>query len=136
MKLCCQRSTLGSALRIAVGVSVALIGLVHYQTLSGFTTMVSDGLGDLSPLGSIWAYILPALQIIGGLWFAFDKKSSIPTLLLGVAFGSIAIGMLAKVVLGNANLGGEAGMMSAAQNALLWLTFATIATMSVGKCDK
>lgn len=132
MKLHCQCSTLSCSLRIATGVSIAIVGLVHYLQMTTFAGMVAKDLGTLTALGTAWAYILPALQIVGGLWFAFDKKNVVPALLLGVAFGSIAIGMVAKSVLSGTDLAG----MGASQNALLWLLFVYAATMMDSKkCD-
>ena len=135
MKNCTQVCALSCALRVGAGVSVAIVGLVHYMQIGGFAEMTAGGLGALSPLGTLWAYILPALQLVGGLWFAFDKKNPTPGLLLGIAFGSIAIGMPLKAVLGSANL---PEVMAPAQNAMLWLTFVLIAAMCSkcgGSCD-
>ena len=138
MKNCTQVCGLSCALRVAAGVSVALVGLVHYMEISAFAGFVSGGLGALAPLGKLWAYILPALQIVGGLWFAFYKKNPTPGLLLGIAFASTAIGVLLKPVLSDTPLAGPDGVMGAAQNAMLWLVFVLIAAMCskcAGSCD-
>jgi len=104
--------------RVTFGLSLALVGLIHYMTLDMFTPMVADGLGPLTGLGTLWAYILPALQIVGGVLLVAEYRTDIGTWAAGVALGSIAVGMLLKSVLGGVAL---PEVMGAVNNTLLWL---------------
>jgi hypothetical protein len=105
-------------LRVAFGGAIALVGLSHYIELTEFSSMVSAGLGPFTPLGNLWAYILPALMIIGGVLMVMDKRHDIAAWCAGGALASIAVGMLIKPVLGDATLG---DVMPAVNNAFIWL---------------
>ena len=108
----------GFSLRISFGAALFLVGVAHYLSMDVFAGMVSSGLGPLEPLGTLWAYVLPALQIIGGGLIVMGKQPIAATWCTGVALGSIVIGMLLKPVIGGATL---PDVMGAAQNGLLWL---------------
>ncbi|OGJ66971.1 hypothetical protein A3B61_02995 [Candidatus Peribacteria bacterium RIFCSPLOWO2_01_FULL_53_10] len=99
--------------------------------------MVSDGLGAVSLLGSLWAYIMPALMIIGGALLVADKRRDIEAWATGLALGSIPAGMLLKSVIGGLSL---ADTMPAAINAFVWiLVYGLVVKMSCcgsGACDK
>ncbi len=104
---------------MSFGLSLLLVGVAHYQTIGNFSNMVAQGLGPLEPLGSIWAYVLPALMIVGGALYTVNRKTCIAGLASGVALGSIPVGMLLKAVLDeNVALG---DMMGPAINAFIWL---------------
>jgi uncharacterized membrane protein YphA (DoxX/SURF4 family) len=105
-------------LRVGFGGALALVGVAHYMDLAGFTGMVSGGLGALSGIGTLYAYILPALEIVGGVLIVAGQKHDVAAWCAGVALASIAIGMLLKPVLGGVGLG---EVMPAANNTLLWL---------------
>ncbi len=105
-------------LRVTFGLSLLLVGIAHYMTLSMFQSMVSDGLGPLAFLGTLWAYILPALMIVGGALFVIGMYYDIATWASGIALGSIPIGMLLKPVLSGVALPDVMGM---ANNALIWI---------------
>lgn len=112
----------GLVLRLTFGLGILLVGLVHYQGISGFTGMVSQGLGPLSGLGTLWAYILPGLMVVGGALIVLRKYCHIATWCVTVALGSIVVGMLLKPVLsGNPAMLGE--VMPAVNNAFIWLIF-------------
>lgn len=103
---------------VSFGLSLLLVGVAHYMTLSDFMGMVSGGLGALTILGTIWAYVLPALMIVGGALFVVGMRADIAAWCTGVALGSIPVGMLLKSVLGGVALG---EMMPFAINAFIWM---------------
>ena len=115
-------------LRVSFGLSLLFVGLAHYLTISAFRGMVSDGLGAVSLLGSLWAYIMPALMIIGGALLVADKRRDIEAWATGLALGSIPAGMLLKSVIGGLSL---ADTMPAAINAFVWiLVYGLVVKMS------
>src|SRR3989338_1364638 len=105
-------------LRISFGISLLAVGLSHYMTFAAFKPMVVSGLGPLEFLGVIWAFILPALMILGGATFVIGKFEEVAVLASGIALGSIPAGMLLKPVLTGVSL---ADMMPAAVNAFVWI---------------
>lgn len=106
------------ALRVSFGLSLLLVGVAHYMSLEMFAGMVSEGLGPLTALGNVWAYVLPALQIVGGALFAVGMYYEVASWTTGLALGSIPVGMLLKPVLGGVAL---PDMMPAAINAFIWI---------------
>ena len=120
-------------LRVSFGVALLLVGVAHYQDLSGFKVMVSGGLGPLAPLGTLWAYIFPLLMIVGGGLIVAGKKSDIAAWCAGIALASIPIGMLLKTVIGGVPLG---EMMAAVHNAFLWLLVYVLVVKFCMCCDK
>ncbi|MDD5751428.1 MAG: hypothetical protein PHS73_02815 [Candidatus Peribacteraceae bacterium] len=105
-------------LRVSFGLSLLFVGLVHYMNLTAFRGMVSEDLGALSMFGTLWAYILPALMIVGGALFVIGMFPQVAAWAAGVALGSIPAGMLLKSVLSGVSL---ANTMPAAVNAFIWL---------------
>jgi len=83
-----------------------------------FSGMVSDGLGALTILGTIWAYVLPALMIVGGALFAVGMYYDVASWVTGLALGSIPVGMLLKPVLSGVAL---PDVMPMAINAFIWI---------------
>lgn len=137
---CCKlddpKSVLGCGFQVSFGLSLALVGLAHYMSLDAFSGMVSEGMGPLSGLASLWAYILPALQIVGGVLLVAKQQKLIAVWCVTVALGSIAVGLLLKPVVGGADLG---AVMPMAQNALLWLVFFAVGmklSCCGGECKK
>ena len=124
-------------LRVSFGLSLVLVGIAHYLTISAFRGMVADGLGVISILGSVWAYILPALMIVGGGLLVADKRRDIEAWATSVALGSIPAGMLLKSVVGGLSL---ADTMPAAINAFVWiilyLLVLRISCCTSGSCEK
>lgn len=124
-------------LRVSFGLSLAFVGLAHYLTISAFRGMVSDGLGAISLLGSLWAYIMPGLMILGGVLLVADKRRDIEAWASGLALGSIPAGTLLKSVIGGLSL---ADTMPAAINAFVWIIlYILVLRMSCcgsGSCDK
>ena len=124
-------------LRVSFGLSLAFVGVAHYLSISVFKSMVSDGLGAISLLGSLWAYILPGLMIVGGALLVADKRRDIEAWASSVALGSIPAGMLLKSVIGGVSL---ADTMPAAINAFVWiLIYGLVLKMSCcgsGACEK
>ena len=120
--MCCDMRNPKVAMKmvftVSFGLSLLLVGIAHYMSLSDFMGMVSGGLGALTILGTIWAYVLPALMIVGGALYVVGMRPDIAAWTAGVALGSIPVGMLLKTVLGGVALG---EMMPHAINAFIWL---------------
>ncbi len=93
------------ALRLAFGLSLALIGLSHYMMAAQFAGMTAAGIETVPVLGTlamIWGYVLPALEILGGLSLALGLFRGIGSLLAGIALASIPVGLLLKAVVSGA----------------------------------
>jgi hypothetical protein len=122
---------------VSFGLSLLFVGIAHYLTISAFRGMVSDGLGAIALLGSLWAYILPALMIVGGALLVANKRRDLEAWATSVALGSIPAGMLLKSVIGGISL---ADTMPAAINAFVWiLVYGLVVRMSCcgsGSCNK
>ncbi len=105
-------------LRISVGVTVTLIGVAEYRDFAPFVANVTDGLGALSFLGTVWAYLLPALLVFGGAMLAIGRYSFVTAWILGIAIGSVPLGLILKTIMRGLPL---PGMMDAAAPMLLWM---------------
>lgn len=122
----------GILARVAFGVSLFLVGLVHYMTFEGFKAMTTEGLGALEILGALWAYILPALMILGGGLFVVGRYTKLATWTAGVALVSIPIGVLLKPVLSGVAL---PDVMPFAIDAFIWLiVFVLVVQSSQSAC--
>lgn len=122
--------------RIAFGVSLALIGLNHYMTLDAFTGMVAGGLGPLSGLGTLWAYILPALMIVGGVLIVAKYRIDIGVWAAGIALASIVIGLLLKPVVGGVDI---TEVMPWVHNTFIWILayfFVAKSCLCCGSCKE
>lgn len=119
--MCCDfknpKSVAATALRISFGLSLLFIGIAHYMRLQGLVSMM-DGLGPLTVVGQLWAYVLPALMIVGGALFVVGMYMEVAALTTGIALGSIPAGMMLQPVLSPV---GIADMMPATINAFIWL---------------
>lgn len=118
---CCTGSPKGIAgmlLRYSFSLSLIFVGLAHYMTIESFKIMVSDGLGPLAPLGVLWAYVYPALMIVGGVLFLVGRYSDIAAWAVGIALGSIPAGVLLKPLMSGMGL---SETMPQAVNAFIWL---------------
>jgi hypothetical protein len=127
-----------TALRLSFGLSLLLVGIAHYMSLEMFSGMVSDGLGALTILGTIWAYVLPALMIVGGALFAVGMYYDVASWVTGLALGSIPVGMLLKPVLSGVAL---PDVMPMAINAFIWiLVYVMVVKLCTccggGSCEK
>lgn len=120
--LCCDVSTpkaiTATVFRLAFGLSLVLMGLAHYMTIEGYKGLVSSNLGQLEPLGVLWAYILPALLIIGGVCMLLKKYCDIGAWSISLALGSIPVGLLLKAVLGGVS---TADLMPMVNSSLIWI---------------
>ncbi|MCF7844413.1 MAG: hypothetical protein K9M03_01115 [Kiritimatiellales bacterium] len=117
-------------MRVGFGLSLLFVGLSHYMTFEGFKGMTMDGLGALEPLGMIWAFVMPALMIVGGALFVINMYKEIATWTAGLALVSIPVGMLIKPILTGVSLG---DMMGPAINAFIWiLVYVTV--VKFGTC--
>lgn len=75
------------------------------MTFEGFKGMTVDGLPPYLEIpATLWAYVLPALMIIGGGMVVVGRYMPIATWIVGIALGSIPVGMLLKPVLTGVSL--------------------------------
>ncbi|ALM09867.1 MAG TPA: hypothetical protein DEB30_01960 [Candidatus Peribacter riflensis] len=126
----CPTCIVGTVARASLGLSLLFVGLVHYMTFESFVGMVSEDLGALTMLGVLWAYLLPALMIVGGALLVLGMFPEVATWAAAVAIGSIPAGMLLKSVLAGVPL---SNTMPAAINAIIWL-IALILVVKLLKC--
>lgn len=131
-----------TAVRIAFGLSLALVGVAHYMDAANFAEAVGRGLefvvGDteihvLAQLGFVWGYVLPGLMIVGGVFMAFGFMPSVGTLVAGVALLSIPVGLMLKSVLSGLSLNDT---MPPTMNAIIWVLFYMVAARGFDhQCD-
>ena len=114
-------------LRWSFSLSLIFVGLTHYMQIDSFQVMVADGLGPFAPLGTLWAYTMPGLFILGGLLLLIGQYMNVGTWAVGIALGSIPVGMLLKPIMSGVGL---SDAMPPAVQALIWL----IVFMWVVKC--
>lgn len=134
----CPKKITALCFRISFGLSLLFVGIAHYMSVGVFRGMVADGLGPISFLGLVWAYILPALMIVGGGLMVANQRKDIACWATGVALGSIPAGMLLKSVIGGVSL---ADTMPAAINSFVWiLVYLFVLKINCcsgsGSCDK
>lgn len=115
--------------RLTFGASALLIGLAHYGTIQEFSGFAASGLGPIAPFGLLWGYILPGLMVIGGA-LLIAGNCLVSAWLLGIAFGSIIVGMLLKPLLGGTAL---TDVMPATINAYIYL-FAYVLAVKCSCC--
>lgn len=128
---CDPKSIACAIVRLTFGASVALIGLAHYATVQEFSGFVAMGLGPLTPLGLLWGYIFPGLLVLGGILLVTGLCLSGAAWLLGIAFGSVIVGMLLKPLFGGIPL---TEVMPATINAYIYLFAYVLAVKSAGCC--
>lgn len=105
--------------RVSFGLALALVGFAHYRDPAAFADFVGSGFPYLwlRSLAMIWGYILPGLLIVGGLSFAFYVSGEVGTWAVGIALGSIPVGMVLKSVLGTS----LSDTMPQVMSAFIWL---------------
>lgn len=128
----CPLCIVGTVARISLGLSLLFVGLVHYMSFTAFSAMVSEDLAALSLLGTLWAYILPALMIIGGSLLVLGMFTEVALWSSSIALGSIPAGMLLKSVTSGLPL---SETMPPAINALIWLIALIVITKMTGCCS-
>lgn len=121
----------GTVARMSLGLSLLCVKLVHYMSFGSFVGMVSEDLGALTMLGVLWAYILPALMIIGGALLVLGMFDEVAVWCASLALGSIPAGLLLKSVLSGLPL---SETMQPAINALIWLIALVVITRVTGCC--
>lgn len=129
---CCPVGIVALMARVSIGLSLLFVGLVHYMTFTSFSAMVTEDLGywPVTALGTVWAYVVPALMIVGGALLVLGMFSDIAVWAASLAIGSIPAGMLLKSVLAGVPL---ATTMPPAINALIWLV-ALILVVKLQSC--
>jgi hypothetical protein len=128
----CPRIVVARLLGIAFGLAVALVGLSHYLQFQGFSASVVAGLGPLSDLGTIWAYLLPGLFIVGGALLVAGTNLHIAAWALGIGLGSIVVGMPLKSVVGGVEL---SSVISTMHSTFIWLIVYALA-IKMAVCEK
>lgn len=88
-------------LRVSLGLSLLLIGISLYRDFAPFWGNVTVGLGNAQIIGSMWAYILPALLIFSGGMLIIGRYSFITAWSAGLGLGSIPVGMSLKTLMSN-----------------------------------
>ncbi len=111
-------------LRVGVGLPMMLIGIAEYRDFAPFVANVTDGLGFLQFLGTIWAYFLPALFLFGGAMLMIGRYRHVTAWIGGLALGSIPTGLLLKTLMTGIPL---PDMIAAAFAPLVWLLVFTLA---------
>ncbi|MEI8230097.1 MAG: hypothetical protein WCG83_03075 [Candidatus Peregrinibacteria bacterium] len=119
-------------LRICFGLSLVLIGFAFYLNFAVFQGMVSEDLGFLSLFGTIWAYILPGLMIIGGGLLMSGMYMEMASWIAGMALSSLPVGLLLKCVVSGIPVH---SIMVTVDEALLWLFIFCFVVKSSGECD-
>lgn len=129
---CCPAGIIALVSRVSIGLSLLFVGLVHYMTFTSFLGMVTEDLGywPIAALGTVWAYVLPALMIVGGALLVLGMFEDIAVWAASLAIGSIPAGMLFKSVLSGVPL---STTMTPAINALFWLV-ALILVVKLQSC--
>lgn len=125
--MCCKPSpatTAAQIVRIAFGLSLLFMGLTNYMDFGSFSIIVSDAMGPLGFLGTIWAYVYPALLILGGTLFVVGRMPMIAAWTAGIALGSVPAGMLLKPVLSGIALD---DMLPIANTAFIWILVFAVA---------
>lgn len=133
----CPKWAASTILRIAFGLSLAFVGLAHLLQYQAFSLMVSDGLGPVGMLGTVWSYVLPVLMVVGGGLMVSGRFSVIASWCCGVALGSIPVGMLLKPLM--SGIGLEEAMPAATQAFIWLLVYVMVIKMSCcsgGTCEK
>jgi hypothetical protein len=120
---------------VSLGLALIFTGISHYQGIAGFIGMVSGDLGFLGFLGTIWAYILPLLMIVGGVCLIWKKQMLVGAWCSGLALASIPAGMLLKPVLTN-NPDALGQAMSFANNAFIWIIVLLLTVKMSSCCGK
>lgn len=88
-------------LRLSLGLSLLFIGASLYRDFAPFWGNITLGLERLQLLGTIWAYVLPALLIFSGGMLIVGRYSFITAWTAGIGLGSIPVGMSLKVLMSN-----------------------------------
>jgi len=89
-----------AVLRIALGVTMVMIGISAYRDLAPFLANVTDGLmGWTSRIAYLWGFILPALLIFGGGLLAIGRYQFLAAWTGGLAIGSVPIGIVLKTIM-------------------------------------
>lgn len=118
---------ISSILRISVGGSVLLMGISGYRDFAPFVANVTDGLGWMTVVGTVWAYLLPAFMIFGGGLLAVGRYPSIAAWTGGIALGSVPLGLMLKTLMTGSPM---PTIIDAATPALLWII---VFTMALGR---
>jgi len=105
-------------LRVSVGITMVLIGISAYRDFAPFVANVTDGLGFISSLATVWAFLLPALLIFGGGLLAIGRYGYIAALTGGLALASVPVGLMLKNTITGIPL---PDMMVAAYPSMVWI---------------
>lgn len=124
-------------IRVFFGLSLLFMGLTNYMDFESFSIIVSDAMGPLGILGTVWSYVYPALLILGGALFVIGRFSSVAVWTVGIALGSVPAGMLLKPILSGIALD---DMLPIANTAFIWILVYLMAVKGFShencSCDK
>lgn len=125
------KSVAGLTLRLSLGLSLIIIGLNHYMNFDPFRVMVESGLGPITFLGTVWAFVVPALEIVGGALLAIRRYGYVAAWTAGAALGSIPVGLLLKTL-----FTGEAldVYMPTANDTFIWILVFYFAAKTMSCC--
>ncbi|MEQ1849399.1 MAG: hypothetical protein ABL890_02300 [Candidatus Peribacteraceae bacterium] len=101
-----------------MGITMVLIGISAYRDFAPFVANVTDGLGFVSAFATVWAYLLPALLIFGGIFLSIGRYGYISVLTAGTALASVPIGLMLKNTITGLPL---PDMMAAAYPSMVWI---------------
>jgi hypothetical protein len=115
-------------LRIALGLTMMMMGISAYRDLAPFMANVTEGLEWASSIGTVWGYFLPAFLLFGGGMLLIGRYSYVTAWVGGIALASVPAGILLKTIIGGLPL---PDMLAASYPSIVWL-FAFAYAISTG----
>lgn len=94
-------SVLNLTLRVSIGLTLIIFGIAFYRDFAPFHANVTDGLGAIKILGTMWSYLLPALFIFAGGLLIVGRYAFVTAWIAGIGLGSVPVGMAMKVLMTN-----------------------------------
>jgi uncharacterized membrane protein YphA (DoxX/SURF4 family) len=111
-------------LRIGFGVLLAAYGVSHYQNFAGFQSVATQPLasvGWLAAIAGLLAYVVPALQIVGGVLVATKQLCSVAKICVLAVFGGILGWVGLSIVVSGMNEGTNLAIQNATFFLLLYM---------------
>ena len=105
-------------LRVAIGLTMVMVGISAYRDLAPFLANITDSLGPLEIVGTVWGMLLPALLIFGGGLLAVGRYSFLAAWAGGVALASVPLGVVLKTIMTGLPL---PSTLSASYPSIVWL---------------
>lgn len=95
-----------------------IVGISEYRDFAPFSANVTDGLGGFAVFGTLWAYLLPGLLILGGGMLVVGRYAFVAAWVGGIALGSVPTGLLLKTLMTGLPL---PAMLKEVYPALIWI---------------